>query len=94
MAYVSQTPARLPGTPADSFEEAKSYAAQRERPHGDLGAAAASLLLEPAALAQPWATLSGGQALRASLALALALRPDALLVGACPLFAIAAACAC
>jgi ATPase subunit of ABC transporter with duplicated ATPase domains len=80
VAYVAQTPARLPGTPADSFAEARAYASQAERPHGDLSAAAASLLLEPAALAQPWATLSGGQALRASLALALALRPDALLV--------------
>ena len=80
VAYVAQTPARLPGTPADSFAEARSYASQREREHGDLGVAAAALLLEPAALSQPWATLSGGQALRASLALALALRPDCLLV--------------
>jgi len=80
VAYVAQTPARLPGAPADTFAEARGYASQRERPHGDLGAAASALLLEPHVLAQPWATLSGGQALRARLAVALALRPDALLV--------------
>jgi len=80
VAFVPQTPARLPGTPAETFAEARLYAAQRARPHGDLEAAAAALLLEPAALAQPWATLSGGQALRASLAVVLALRPQVLLV--------------
>ena len=80
VAYVTQTPARLPGAPADTFAEARGYSSQRERPHGDLGAAASALLLEPSTLAQPWATLSGGQALRALLAVALALRPDVLLV--------------
>jgi putative ABC transport system ATP-binding protein len=58
----------------------QAYAAQRSRTHGDLAAAAASLGLPAAVLAQAWPTLSGGQAARAALAIALALRPSVLLL--------------
>ena len=80
VAYVAQSRHSLPGSPADAFAEAKRYAAQRQRTHGDLSANASALGLDAAALAQPWATLSGGQAARAALALALSLRPSVLLL--------------
>jgi ATPase subunit of ABC transporter with duplicated ATPase domains len=62
------------------FSSAQCYAAQRGRAHGDLASAAASLGLDAATLAQPWPTLSGGQAARGALAIALALRPSVLLL--------------
>ena len=76
-------------TPRDLFEQACQFKSQREE-RGDISKASPSLLdpyelatewdLSESALDQPWSTLSGGEAQRASLAIAVALRPDVLLL--------------
>ncbi|GBF93483.1 hypothetical protein Rsub_06616 [Raphidocelis subcapitata] len=79
--YVHQSRVDFPGTPLEFFELAQKLAARRGRPAGDLAAAAAAMGLDPSVvLNQKWASLSGGQAQRASLAVAAALRPAALLL--------------
>lgn len=56
-------------------------AAREGRPCGDVAAVASEMGLDAAAvLNQKWASLSGGQAQRVSLAIAVALRPDVLLL--------------
>ncbi len=82
VAYVCQARWALPGSPLDTWSELRSFGAQKARAgaHGDPLAAAASVGLEAANLSAPWATLSGGQAQRAALALTLALRPAVLLL--------------
>lgn len=94
VCYVPQSRLRLPGSPADLFAEASKFAAQVDRRGGIpspssssssssssiLDSVAASLLLDPQLMHRPWETLSGGQAARAALAVAMALDPPFLLV--------------
>lgn len=96
VSYVPQSRLRLPGSPADLLCEAASFAAQTERRNASsketmsdeeqavllrsLDDVASSLLLEPSLVRRPWETLSGGQAARAALAVAMALKPLFLLV--------------
>jgi ABC-type iron transport system FetAB ATPase subunit len=77
-------------TPAGLLDAARALASQRARPGGGpsgdaaarsaLTSAATALLLDPACLDAPWATLSSGQAARAALAVALALAPPVLVL--------------
>ena len=85
VAYLSQSRPRMPGSPADLAAAARAFGAQKARAgparrSPPLPALAAALRLEPAALTAPWDTLSGGQAARAALAVALALAPSVLLL--------------
>lgn len=92
VCYVPQSRLRLPGCPADLFAEASEFAAQADRKASSssvaasaaaaasLDSVAASLLLDPQLMYRPWETLSGGQAARAALAVAMSLDPPFLLV--------------
>lgn len=83
VAFVPQDRATLPGSPREHFEAVQGYAAQRERqPIGfdAVVAAAARWRLPSSKLDEAWATLSGGEAQRAGLAIALALSPEVLLL--------------
>jgi ABC-type iron transport system FetAB ATPase subunit len=80
VCYVPQSRVPHEGTPARLYVAAQKFAAQRGRPRGDLPALVHALGLEQAALHRSWASLSGGEAARAALAVAVALRPDVLLL--------------
>ena len=85
VAYLSQSRPRLLGSPADLAAAARAFGAQKARAGPTrrappLPTLAAALRLEPTALTAPWDTLSGGQAARAALAVALALAPSVLLL--------------
>ncbi|KAI8467845.1 MAG: ciliary BBSome complex subunit 2 [Monoraphidium minutum] len=81
VTYVHQARVDFPGTPLEFFEAARGLAARKGRPCGDLAALAGAMGLESeVVLNQKWASLSGGQAQRAALAVAVALRPSVLLL--------------
>lgn len=78
--WVPVVRAVLPGTPGDLAEEVAGYAAQRGRPAGQPVELAREWGLPESAWAQDWASLSGGEAQRALLALAMSRRPRVLLL--------------
>ncbi|KAF8057645.1 FUM1 [Scenedesmus sp. PABB004] len=78
--YVHQSRINFKGTPLEFFEQVQNFAAQRGRPRGDLAALVEELGLLPGVLHQQWTELSGGQAQRVGLAIALALKPAVLLL--------------
>ncbi|KXZ54490.1 hypothetical protein GPECTOR_4g555 [Gonium pectorale] len=81
VAYVPQSRASsLRGTPAELYFQAQRFAAQRGRPRGDLPALVGALGLEQSVLNQQWGELSGGQAQRVGVAIAVALGPAVLLL--------------
>ena len=84
VAFVAQDRPTLPGSPRDLLETARNFGAQRRRAAPDAEAAleryAARWGLAPAKLDADWYALSGGEAQRAALALALALDPKCLLL--------------
>jgi ABC-type iron transport system FetAB ATPase subunit len=82
VCYVAQSRWAFPGSPADTWAEVTQLRAQkaREHCHGDPVAVACSVGLDAALFSSQWATLSGGQAQRAALAIAVALRPEVLLL--------------
>lgn len=81
-AYVSQARWAFPGSPADTWAELTSLGAQKARAqaHGDPVATCTSVGLQSDSFTSSWATLSGGQAQRAALAIVLALNPPLLLL--------------
>lgn len=78
---MGQSRPRLAGSPADLHAAARAFKAQAARPAGPpLATVADALLLDRPLLTAPFDTLSGGQAARAHLAVALALGPAVLLL--------------
>ncbi|KAL4457598.1 hypothetical protein ABPG75_012463 [Micractinium tetrahymenae] len=80
VSYVHQSRIQHKGTPAELYYTLQQFKAQRGRQRGDLPALVHQLGLEQAVLNQPWVELSGGQAQRVALAIAIALKPLVLLL--------------
>jgi ABC-type iron transport system FetAB ATPase subunit len=83
--YVPQSRVSQTGTPASLFERAAKFAVRAEDPirltvEQDLLPVCAKIGISEAQAHQEWQQLSGGQAQRASLAIALALQPNVLLL--------------
>ena len=78
--YISQSQKGFTDTPAEFYYKVQRFQAQRNRPRGDLPALIHYLGLEQSTLHQPFHTLSGGQAQRVHLAIALSLGPSFLLL--------------
>ena len=81
VSWVSQDRTILDGTPREFFDEIQGYYTQQigsdTRNPQDIGA---EWGLPASAFERPWSTLSGGEAQRASLAIALAFNPAVLLL--------------
>jgi ABC-type iron transport system FetAB ATPase subunit len=80
VTYVHQTRVNFEGTPAELLAAVGRFASRRGHDAAPLEPLAEALGLEASVVHQTWASLSGGQAQRVSLALALALRPEVLLL--------------
>lgn len=80
VSYISQSRTGFTDTPAEFYFKVQQFAAQRRRPRGDLPQLIHYLGLEQSILHQSWASLSGGQAQRVHIAIALALNPVFLLL--------------
>ncbi|KAG1679816.1 hypothetical protein FOA52_012728 [Chlamydomonas sp. UWO 241] len=80
VCYVPQSRVNFAGTPTEFYFQAQQFTSQKGRPRGDLPSLIHELGLEQTVLNQAWSTLSGGQAQRVALAIAVALRPLVLLL--------------
>ncbi|KAG5180780.1 P-loop containing nucleoside triphosphate hydrolase protein [Tribonema minus] len=80
VSYVAQASPDEPGTPAEFFASVRAFAAQKGRDFEDPINIGASWGLPASAFDQTWLSLSGGERQRAALAIALALRPEVLLL--------------
>jgi ABC-type iron transport system FetAB ATPase subunit len=80
VTYVHQSRVQHKGTPAELYYTLQQFKSQRGRQRGDLPALVHQLGLEQSVLNQPWVELSGGQAQRVQLAIAIALKPLVLLL--------------
>ena len=76
ICYVFQQRVAYPGSPSELYFKAQQFKSQKGRARLDLPTIIHSLGLEQSVLLQPWASLSGGQAQRVQLAIALALQPS------------------
>lgn len=80
VCLISQAAPVMPDCPAQTWADIRALAVQRARPADDPGPLCAALGLGPGVLDQPWTELSGGERQRVHLALALATRPQVLLL--------------
>ncbi len=80
ISYIPQSQRGFTDTPAEFYFKVQRFCAQRNRPRGDLPALIHYLGLEQSTLHQPFHSLSGGQAQRVHLAIAVALGPAFLLL--------------
>ena len=84
VAFVSQDRPTVAGSPRDHLDQVLAFGAQRHRDpvqvRSSIESYAESWRLPTEKLGAPWASLSGGEAQRANLAIALALAPDVLLL--------------
>eukprot|EP01135_Chromosphaera_perkinsii_P002717 Nk52_evm85s226 gene=Nk52_evmTU85s226 len=79
--YVPQRPPLLPGTPLDLLEVIQGYAAQKQRMNGtDPITIGKRWSVDPELWEKPWSQLSGGEAQRISIAIALSRCPSILLL--------------
>lgn len=80
VTYVAQRPPVLLGSPAEHLEAIARLRIQRTRAADDAVALAERWGLPASAWARPWRELSGGEAQRAALAVAVSRRPAVLLL--------------
>jgi ABC-type iron transport system FetAB ATPase subunit len=80
VTYVFQQRVSFGGTPQDLYTSIQNFSSQRGRPRRHLPSIIQDLGLEEAVLRQPWSELSGGQAQRVQIAIAVALSPSFLLL--------------
>lgn len=78
--YISQSQKGFTDSPSEFYFKVQQFAAQRQRPRGDLPQLIHYLGLEQSILHQPFESLSGGQAQRVHIAIGLALNPLFLLL--------------
>lgn len=80
VTYVFQQRVSFGGTPQALYTSIQNFSSQRGRPRRHLPSIINQLGLEESVLHQPWSELSGGQAQRVQIAIAVALSPQFLLL--------------
>lgn len=78
--YVPQRPAVHPGTPLDFFNIVKNYASQKNKKIDDPIKIGCEWNLSESHFNEKWTNLSGGEMQRVTLAIAVALNADVLLL--------------
>ncbi|KAJ9055927.1 hypothetical protein DSO57_1038274 [Entomophthora muscae] len=78
--YVPQRPAILPGTPSEFVLKVRSFSAHKGKSHAEPSEIAKEWGVPLDLWDKEWSTLSGGEAQRISLAIALSCRPSVLLL--------------
>ncbi len=80
VSYISQQSPRVGGTPLEYYRTIKGFCSQRGNKESDPCQILALWGLEKEHWNREWGSLSGGEAQRCALAIALALNPDVLLL--------------
>ena len=80
VCWVPQDRTTVDGTPRDLFQQVRSFSSQKEKKSKYPEDIASIWGLVDSAFERPWSTLSGGEAQRASLAIALSFQPKVLLL--------------